>query len=54
MVRVFLIVVVFMYVVVSMAYGVVFVVTNMDSGWSLNVMIERTLLWPVQFLRDLL
>ncbi len=53
MLRIFPIILAFMYIVIAMAFAVVFTVTHIDSGWSLNAAIEYSLLWPLRIFRDL-
>ena len=53
MLRIFPIIIAFMYIVIAMAYAVVFVVTHIDSGWSLGAAIDYSLLWPLRVFRHL-
>ncbi len=53
MLKIFPIIIVFMYIVIAMAYAVVFVVIHIDSGWSMGAAIQYSLLWPLRVFRDL-
>ncbi len=51
MLRLIPILIAFMYIVIAMAYTVVFAVTH--SGASLDTVAEYALLWPLRVYRDL-
>jgi hypothetical protein len=53
MLKIFPIIIAFMYIVIAMTYAVVFVVIHIDSGWSMGAAIEYSLLWPLRVFRDL-
>ncbi len=53
MLRLVPIIIAFMYIVIAMAFAVVFAVTHLGSGWSLDAAIEYSLLWPLRIFRDL-
>ncbi len=46
MLKIYVIIVAGMYMVVTMAYALEFLVTDSGSGWGLDHAIEYSLLWP--------
>ncbi len=53
MLRLFPIIVAFIYMFIAMAYLVVFTVTHSGSGWSMGAVADYALLWPLRIFRDL-
>lgn len=53
MLRLFPIIVAFIYMFITMAYLVVFTVTHSGSGWSMGAVADYALLWPLRVYRDL-
>lgn len=53
MLKIFPIIIAFMYIVITMSYAVVFAVTHSGSGWSLNAAMDYALLWPLRVFRHL-
>ena len=50
MLKIFPMIFAFMYVLISMVYVVVFVVTHSDGGWGIEQVIEYSLLWPTRLI----
>ncbi len=53
MLKIFPIIIAFMYIVIAMSYAVVFAVTHSGSGWSMGAAIDYSLLWPLRVFRHL-
>ena len=50
MLKIFPMIFVFMYVLISMVYTVEFVITHSGDGWGLDKVIEYSLLWPARLI----
>ena len=50
MLKIFPMIVAFMYVLISMAYTVEFVVTHSGGGWGFEKVIEYSFLWPARLI----
>ena len=50
MLKIFPMIFVFMYVLISMAYTIEFVVTHSGGGWGLAQVIEHSFLWPTRLI----
>ena len=50
MLKIFPMICAFMYVLISMAYTVEFVVTHSGGGWGLVQVVEYSLFWPARLI----
>ena len=50
MLKIFPMIFAFMYLLISMAYSVEFLVTHSAGGWGVEKVIEYSLLWPARLI----